>query len=527
MEINKMSLREKIGQMLMIGFDGYELNTNIVRAIKEYNIGNIILFTRNFKNIEQLYGLNKELQNLSISENGHPLFIAIDQEGGMVTRITKGATFFPGNMALSAGGDEKDAYLCGKYSGEELMALGINFNLAPVLDVNNNRNNPVIGVRSYGEDPCRVAKLGRAYIKGIQESGVIATGKHFPGHGDTSIDSHIDLSSVNYDLGRLEQIELYPFRKAIEGGIKAITTAHILFPSYEKARLPATLSYQVITKLLRNNLGFKGLILTDCMEMKAIDDFFGTEKAAYMALNAGADLVCISHTFEKQIGAFNIILDKVCKGEIGEERINDSVKRILEFKQKVQVNRFMKSSIQDAKKIIDQDAHKKFARTLSEKSITLLNGKDFLPLNPQDNNLVVGPKAEVLVGIDDEIKNIDIVDAFKKQYPNYDTNIMDLKPNDNFIKNITNKSKVKDKIIVCTYNACFNKEQVELIKSIYEVNKNILAIVMRNPYDIDEFKFVKGAILVYEYTPNSIKSLIKIVTGEIKCKGKCPVTIEY
>lgn len=525
MKLENMTLQQKIGQMLVAGFSGTELNDHIIKAIKDYHIGNVILFARNFKNPKQLYNLNKELQQLALKENGIPLFITIDQEGGMVTRITNGATFFPGNMALSAGGNEEDAYLYGKYCGEELKAMGINFNLAPVLDVNNNKDNPVIGIRSYGEDPERVSRLGLAYIKGIQENGIIATGKHFPGHGDTKVDSHLELSSVNHNVDRLEKVELYPFNEAIKNGIKAIMSAHVMFPAYEDRKLPATLSDKVLTGLLRNKLNFKGLILTDCMEMNAIDKYFGTIEAAAMAIKAGADMIFISHTEEKLIGALNKIMGKIEAREIEEDRINESVRRIMENKFKVDTEGFINSSFKDVEDIINNSEHKALAEKISNNSITIVRDNKLLPVKAGEEILIISTNAQAITGIDDSIEKRSINDYFQIEFPNCDTEIISLKPSKEQMELLLEKSKGKDKVIICTYNANLNIEQIDLVNKIYKCNKNIIMIPMRNPYDVVNLDYIPCVILAYEYTPISIKSVVKVVKGEIEAKGMCPVTL--
>lgn len=525
MKLENMTLQQKIGQMLVIGFNGIEVNDRIIRAIRNYHIGNIILFAGNFKNPKQLYNLNKELQILALKENGLPLFITIDQEGEMVTRITNGATFFPGNMALSAGGNEEDAYLYGKYSGEELKALGINFNLAPVLDVNNNKDNPVIGVRSYGKNPQRVSKLGSAYIKGLQENGIIATGKHFPGHGDTSVDSHLDLSSVNHNKDRLEKVELYPFKEAIKMGIKAIMSAHVMFPAYEDRKLPATLSDKVLTGLLRNKLNFNGLIVTDCMEMKAIDSYFGTVEAAVMSIKAGADMICISHTEKKQIGVLNRIIEKVESKGIGGERINESVTRIIKFKSEIDIESFINSSYEIVDNIINSNTHKEFSEKISNNSITIVRDNGLLPIKKEEEILVISTNAQVLTGIDDSIEDRSINTSFSKEFSNCETEIMDLKPSKEEIGYLVRKARGKCKVIVCTYNGNLNIEQIELVNEIYKINRNIIMIPMRNPYDAVNLNHIPCILLAYEYTPISIKSILKVVKGEIEGKGICPVTL--
>lgn len=520
-----MSLEQKIGQMFKVGFESPYIDEHVTKIIKEFHIGNLVYFSRNISGSKQLYEMNKELQKMAIKENNLPMFISIDQEGGMVTRIPKGATFFPGNMALSAGGTYEDAYKEGCYAGRELKALGINMNLAPVLDVNNNPENPVIGVRSYGEDPKRVADFGTAYIKGLQENGIIATGKHFPGHGDTSTDSHLDLSIVPHDKKRLNQVELYPFKQAIKSGLKAIMSAHVIFPSYESERLPATLSKKVLTDLLRGELGFKGLIVTDCMEMKAIDTYFSTEKAAVMAVEAGADLICISHSMDKQIGAYNNLLDAVKKGRVSEDRINESVNRIIQFKNELEVDKFLNSSFEEAETIINNKVHKEFSQKISEQSVSLFKNEGMLPLKTGEKILTVSTNAVSLTGADDSLSERSIVKALEKNFQSFHNEVIDIKPTAMQAEHIVKRCKRYDKVIVFSYNAHLYKEQAELIRKIYNENKNIIVISMRNPYDIKEFNYIPCYAAAYEYTPISLNSLMKFLKGDINGCGSCPVSL--
>lgn len=240
----------------------------------------------------------------------------------------------PGGMAIAAAGSVEDAYQAALISGRELSAMGINLNYAPVLDVNNNARNPVIGVRSFGESPEKVADYGAATIRGFQDAGVAATAKHFPGHGDTDVDSHLDLPTVRHDRARMDSVELVPFRRAIAEGVDAMMSAHIYFPALEQEKLPVTLSKAVLTGLLREELGFGGIIMTDCMEMNAIAEHYGTVEASVLAIEAGADIVLISHRADRQLAASEAILHAVAEGRISETRIDDSVRRLLALKVK-------------------------------------------------------------------------------------------------------------------------------------------------------------------------------------------------
>jgi beta-N-acetylhexosaminidase len=334
-KLKNMTLEEKVGQLFQVGFHSKTTDAEIKDLIENYHIGGVIYFSRNIENLEQTATLSKNLQELALNSSaGIPLFISIDQEGGKVRRI-KDLTYFPANIEIGATGDKELSRKIAAATAKELKEVGINVNLAPVLDVNNNPANPVIGVRSFGSDPELVAAMGVAYIEGLQYAGIIATAKHFPGHGDTATDSHFDLPVINHSRERLEQIEIYPFKKAIEAGVDSIMAAHIYFPNIElEAGMPATLSKSVLNDLLREELNFEGVIITDDMEMNAITNFFGTAAAAVKTIEAGSDIVLISHSYDKQKKAIEAVIKAVENGRISEKRIEESLKRIIKLKGK-------------------------------------------------------------------------------------------------------------------------------------------------------------------------------------------------
>lgn len=334
-KLKNMSLEEKVGQLFQVGFQSKSIDREIKDLIENYHIGGVIYFTRNIENLEQTASLSKNLQELALDSGaGIPLFISVDQEGGKVRRI-KDLTYFPANIEIGATGDKELSRKAAAVTAKELKGLGINVNLAPVLDVNNNPANPVIGERSFGADPILVAEMGVAYIKGLQAEGIIATAKHFPGHGDTAVDSHFDLPVINHSRERLDQVELYPFKKAIEAGVDSIMVAHIYFSTIEsEAGIPATLSKAVLNDLLREDLNFEGVIITDDLEMGAITNFFGTAAGAVKTIEAGSDIVLISHSYDKQKQAIEAVIAAVENGRISEKRIEESLRRIIKLKGK-------------------------------------------------------------------------------------------------------------------------------------------------------------------------------------------------
>lgn len=290
-----MDVKTAAGQHIMAGLPGTEIDPAFAALVRECKVGNVILFRRNVKNAAQLARLCASLRELIVSETGMEPFIAIDQEGGVVSRFSPDMATTPGAMALAAAGGDAP-YRAARLTAAQLRAAGVNFDLAPVLDVNSNPLNPVIGVRSFGDLPEEAAERAMGFMRGLLDGGVMACGKHFPGHGDTDTDSHIGLPRVDKSREQLEECELLPFRRAIEAGMPAIMSSHVLFPALEPEKLPATMSRRILTGLLREELGFGGVIISDCMEMDAVAKFYGTVNGAAAALKAGADIVCISHT---------------------------------------------------------------------------------------------------------------------------------------------------------------------------------------------------------------------------------------
>ena len=329
-----MDLREQIGQRLVTGFPGTELTEDFRRMVREYKISNVILFRENITDCAQLKQLCGEIQALVRRETGHGAFITADQEGGLVTRLPGDAVNVPGAMAIAATGDPENAYRAGLLTGRELRALGVNFDLAPSVDVNSNPENPVIGARSYGDTPQEVSRYANRMIRGLLDGGVLCSAKHFPGHGDTDTDSHLALPCVDKSMEELERTELLPFREAVRAGVPAVMTTHILFPQLEPEHLPATMSRRIMTGLLREQMGFDGLIVSDCMEMRAIKDHFGTVNGVVAAMAAGVDLVFISHDTLLSGQAARAAEQAVAEGRLSAAEMQASVQRILALKEK-------------------------------------------------------------------------------------------------------------------------------------------------------------------------------------------------
>ncbi len=342
-QIKEMSIEEKIGQMIVVGLEGYTLDDNSKKMIEEHYVSGFILFSKNIENSNQLLNLINSLKEAN-SKNRIPLFISVDEEGGRVSRMPKEFRKLPTNKKIGKINNSEFSYEIGKILGEELKLFGFNMDFAPVLDINSNPNNPVIGDRSFGTNEKIVSKLGVETMKGIQSKGVVSVIKHFPGHGDTSIDSHIGLPSINNDFERLKSFEFIPFVDAIKSGADAVMIAHILLPKIDPD-YPSSLSKTIITDILREDIGFDGVVITDDMTMGAIAKNYEIGDAAVKAVNAGSDIILVAHGFDNGVAVINSIKEAVENGIISEERLDESVYRILSLKQKYNISDDTKDTI--------------------------------------------------------------------------------------------------------------------------------------------------------------------------------------
>ena len=328
-----MTLQQKIGQRFIIGFDGPALTPEFRRLVGRYKAGNVILFKENLQSAAQARALCDDIKALIIEETGCAPFIAIDQEGGKVSRLPADMTNVAGAAELAvvgAGAVVEAAAL----TAAELRRIGVNFNLAPVLDVNSNPANPIIGARSFGARPELVAELGAAAVAAWERAGVLCCGKHFPGHGDTSVDSHLELPCVDKTRAELEAVELLPFRRVIAQGIPALMSAHILFPQVESRRVPATMSKTIITSILREELGFNGLVLSDAMEMNAIKQYYGAPSGCIEGIRAGVDMVLVCHDAALMEACLVAVAEAYTNGGFDRAAFDASGERIARYKGK-------------------------------------------------------------------------------------------------------------------------------------------------------------------------------------------------
>ncbi len=342
-QIEKMSLEEKIGQMVIVGLDGYENDAHSKKFIEKYKIGGFILFKRNIKDTKQMISLLNSLKE-SNGQDNIPLFLSIDEEGGRVSRMPDEFLKIPTNKKIGKLNDDDLSYQVGSIIGEELKSFGFNMNFAPVLDINSNPKNPVIGDRSFGSEASIVAKLGIQTMKGMQTQNIISVVKHFPGHGDTAVDSHKGLPIVNHDLERLKSYELIPFSAAIENKVDVIMVAHILLPKID-ADNPASLSKKIISDVLRDDMGFDGVVVTDDFTMGAIVTKYDIGEAAVKSIQAGSDIVLVCHDFDKEEAVIMALQNAARAGTISMESIDQSVYRILKLKEKYSLSNEKANSV--------------------------------------------------------------------------------------------------------------------------------------------------------------------------------------
>ena len=533
--LSLMTLGEKVGQMLMPdirmwnGTTTTAVNEGISRPIREQHVGGLILFDKNIVDIEQLTSFTHHLQK---QVGDIPLLLGVDQEGGVVKRIP-GGTNLPGQMALGAGGKPERSLAAGQMMGDELKALGINVNFAPVLDINTNSDNPIIGIRSFGSSPDLVAMLGVASMQGLQKSGVIPAVKHFPGHGDTTVDSHLGLPVVPHDRQRLEEVELKPFRAAIRSGVEMIMTAHVAFPAVESGQIrsqkdgsmvpiPATLSKKVLTGMLRNDLGFEGVIISDAFTMNAISEHFGEDLAVKMAVSAGVDIILMP---KDVAGAHQTLVNAIQKGEISKHHIDLSVKRILQLKQQYglfQPGMSLQSKLKNADNIVGSDKHRILEKQIAEEAITLLkNENNILPYRMQegDHIVIVAPSMEQAKLMERQLSLTEI-----KQRFTVESVILDSR---NSVKAIQSLNKA-DFVILASYqfrspiNAHDWTGYQALIDQMNREYKGYTLLSLGNPYELLFLRDAKSGIAVYGAQEPNVLAGMKVIFGQLEAQGTLP-----
>jgi beta-N-acetylhexosaminidase len=517
--VQGLTIQQEIGQRLVAGLPGLSIDDDFKNLIKTYKIGNVILFARNIASVDQVKTLCSDLKKLILEETGYVPFIGIDQEGGMVTRLSEDATNIPGAMAIAATGNPQFAYQGGLITARELKALGMNFNFAPVLDVNSNSENPVIGVRSYADNPETVIQYGLAMMRGLMEGGIICAAKHFPGHGDTSLDSHLSLPSVDRNVEELRKIELAPFVAAIKAGIPAIMTTHILFPSLEPKELPATMSRAIITNLLKKSMGFNGLVVSDCMEMAAIQQYYGTVNGTIGAMQAGVDLILISHTASLAAQAAQAVQTAILNGSLHSNEMDESVDKIIASKKSMLVGSDASISIVGGKE------HRQKAKTMLQASITLVHTPQngLPPLG--DNPWFLGCRAYRATNASNMVDpEFSFANHMARLCGGKGTTTS-INPLPDEIEDLMENQNQASCIVVGTYNGHLNKGQLELVKALALRTVPVVVVALRNPYDLQDLPHNVSSLAAYEYSANCFDAIAKVLKQEIQATGKLKVSL--
>lgn len=527
--LEAMSLEQRVGQMVMAGFPGTEAGPEAEVLLAERHIGGVILMGRNMTGGAQVRALTRQLQELAARSGAPaPLWIAADQEGGQISRVA-GTTLFPGGMALGAAGSEELAQAFGRETGRQLRALGIQVNFAPVADVNSNPDNPVIGARSFGEDPGAVAALAAAYARGLAETGVLAVGKHFPGHGDTELDSHIDLPTVPHQRQRLAEVELLPFRALIEAGVPALMTAHVTFPAVDPTPgMPATLSQPVMTGLLREELGFDGILFTDALEMKAISDRFGSAEAAVRAVQAGADVLLVAWPADWRMAVEVVsgLVEAVRAGSISEERINQSVERILAAKEAQRAAGLFGAAAEGGLPDELAEAGRALAERIAAASITVVRqGEGRLPLPKGGGEiLVIEPAAERLLGRSDA-GPFRLAAYLEERGYSVRSEVIPLRPGAELRQSLLEAAAASAGAVAATWQAWRYGEQAELVRALSASGRPVWVVALGEPYDLRAFPEADTFLAAYSPVPASLEAAADVLAGR-PASGSLPVTVE-
>ncbi len=510
-----MSTRQKVAQLFMVSLWGEVLTLEAADFLAAYQPGSVALFGYNVVSPEQLTSLTNAIQTTLTAYGGPPALIAIDQEGGMVSRLSAASGFsaFPVNMAAAATGDPAYAEAIGRAMAEELRAVGISMNLAPVADVETNPDNPVLFRRAYSADPNHAAQMVAAMVRGLQSGGVLATAKHFPGHGETAADSHVEMPVVDVDRARLDAVELVPFRAAIESGAGAIMAAHIWYPALEPEVLPASLSPRVLTDLLRGEMGYPGLIMTDALDMDAIDLSYSLNRAAILALQAGADLVTPGPhvSVPTQQAAIDAVVAAVEAGEIPLARIEDSVRRVLAAKAQYGVLDWVPLDAPSAAARLNLAAHQQLIETMLGAAVTLAyDHSGAIPLADDRQVALVYPAT-----------NPSIAARCEPYHPGLRLVGVSLGPTAEEIGWAQDAARNAEVVIVFTADAATNPDQVALVRALPP--EKTIVVALRSPYDLLEFPSVAAYALTYSPQAASAEAACRALFGYQPFSGVLPV----
>ncbi|WP_097911474.1 glycoside hydrolase family 3 protein [Streptomyces sp. b84] len=541
-----MSLEEKVGQLFVMRVYGHsatepdqaDIDANLkeigvrtaAELISTYHVGGIIYFTwaHNTRDPHQIADLSNGLQRAALAGRSRlPLLVSTDQEHGIVCRVGEPATLLPGAMALGAGGSRSDTRRAAWIAGAELAALGINQNYAPDADVNVNPANPVIGVRSFGSDPAAVAALVAEQVKGYQGAGIASTAKHFPGHGDTSTDSHTGLPVINHTRAQWEELDAPPFRAAIRARIDSIMTAHIVVPALDPSEDPATLSRPILTGILREELGYDGVVVTDSLGMEGVRTKYGDDRVPVLALLAGVDQLLNPPNLSV---AWNAVLEAVRGGEISEARVDESILRILRLKSRLGLFRDPFVSRRGVERTVGSRAHRAAADRIAERTTTLLaDPGSLLPLSRRShrNLLVVGADPASPSGTTGPPTST-LANAFGELGFTARALSTGTAPNQAKIAEAVAAAEGRDAVVVATYNVTATSSQRTLVTALVATGVPVVTVAVRNPYDVAHLTGtgVAASLAAYSWTDVELRAAARVIAGHADPEGTLPVPVQ-
>ncbi|MEV5337587.1 glycoside hydrolase family 3 protein [Streptomyces sp. NPDC052676] len=542
--VSRMSLEEKVGQLFVSRAYGHsasapdqaDIDANLrefgvrtpAELVAKYRLGGVIYFAwaHNTRSPRQIAALSNGLQRASLAlPHRLPLLISTDQEHGIVARIGRPATLFPGAMAIGAGRSRTDARALGRIAGKELRAMGVRQDYSPVADVNVNPANPVIGVRSFGADPRAVAELVAAETVGYQRSGVAATAKHFPGHGDTETDSHYGFPVIKHTREQWETLDAPPFRAAIEAGIDSIMTAHILVPALDDSGDPATLSRPILTGILRERLGYDGVVVTDALDMAGVRQKYGDDRVPVLALKAGVDQLLNAPKLDL---AWNAVLKAVQDGELTEERLEESILRVLRLKAKVGLLDDPWTDEEAVDRTVGTPLHLRTADRVAERTTTLLvNEGGLLPLSPDDTPrlLVVGADPASPSGTTGPPTGT-LARALTEQGFTATALSTGTAPSPAVVERAVAAAADADAVVVATYNVTATSTQKTLVERLLATGRPVVAVAVRNPYDVARLPGVRAYLATYSWTDVELRAAARVIAGAVDPAGKLPVPVQ-
>jgi beta-N-acetylhexosaminidase len=513
--ISSMSIAERAGQLMSVAFHGTAITPALVAMIRQRKVGGVILYSENFDDAASVKRLTSDLQRIASDAKTIPLFISIDQEGGAVVRIARGATILPGSMALAATPDPSDSVRKSvAITARDLRAVGVNFELAPDADVNNEPRNPIILNRSFGSDPQRVASLVTVAAQAFADAKFLCCAKHFPGHGETTTDSHTGLPLLDVDRAHLDAIELPPFKAAIAAGVPAIMSAHIRMPALDPTPdLPVTLSSKVMTDLVRTQLGFDGLLITDDLEMGALTQTRTESQAGYDAFAAGADYLLFRFDESAQTDAHAKLSAGMSSGALATRRVDASLRRILSVK--------VRFGILDGTApsgAAGSDADRATADELARASITVLRSGG-LPL--RGRIFVVSPLNPDIAIITDQPS---LGQVLAQRLPNVSTQTITLSPAQAEIDRAVSSARSADVVVLGAADLFSYPQQAVLAKALQAVKPTIL-VSLRSPYDILSAPGVAGYVCAYTGREPTLRALADVLAGTRAPTGTLPVEV--